>query len=127
MMKLLAQAGNDPFVTIIGGTIAPIGPGGDWSNPSVALAKFIGFLLQLFIFGSSLVVLAFLLWGAFDWITSGGEKDKIAKAQQKITNAVIGFILIFVLLSIFGVITGDILGVMKKGPHGEWLFVLPTL
>jgi hypothetical protein len=38
--------------------------------------------------------------GAFAWITSGGEKDKVAEAQKKIQAAVLGVIMIAVVLAI---------------------------
>ena len=50
----------------------------------------------------SLAVIAFFLLGAFEWITSGGDKTKVENARNKITSAVIGLVLLvssFVLLS----------------------------
>ena len=37
-----------------------------------------------------LVVLIMLIWGAFEWIASGGDKDSVAKARNRIINALIG-------------------------------------
>jgi hypothetical protein len=31
------------------------------------------------------------------------------------------------MLAIFGAVTGDMLGIVKKGPNGEWIFKIPTL
>ena len=53
----------------------------------------------VFIFGG-LAALFYLLLGAFAWITSGGEKDKVHAAQQKIQAAVLGVIMIAVVLAI---------------------------
>lgn len=53
----------------------------------------------VFVFGG-LAALLFLLLGAFSWITSGGEKDKVAEAQKKIQAAVLGVIMIAVVLAI---------------------------
>ncbi len=50
----------------------------------------------------SLAVIAYFLLGAFGWITSGGDKTKVENASNKITNAIIGLVLLvssFVLLS----------------------------
>jgi hypothetical protein len=33
---------------------------------------------------------AYLVWGGFDWITSGGEQQKQQGARDKITAAVVG-------------------------------------
>lgn len=54
------------------------------------LGQFIGNIIQL-AFGIAIVlVLVYLVWGAFDWITSGGDKDAVGKARSKIVNALIG-------------------------------------
>ena len=43
------------------------------------------------IFGFAiLVVLVMLVWGAFEWITSGGDKEAVGKARNRIINALIG-------------------------------------
>ena len=121
-MRLLA---ND--ITDIFGTISPppgmnIGQG----DPIAAVGNLIGTLINLFLVFAGLALLIFLLWGALDWITSGGEKEKVQKAQQKITNAIIGILLIFVVIVIFGYLAGDILGIIKRGPTG-WEIIIPTL
>ena len=123
--KILA---SNPLEDVIGPTIAP-GPGFQnfGSDPVAGFSKLLGTGIRLFIFGIALAMLAFLLWGAMDWILSGGDKDKLTKAQNKITNAIIGFILVFVVLAIFGVVTGDILGIMQRTEGGGWQLVLPQL
>jgi len=62
------------------------------------LGKLIGTGVQLFLFISGLFALVYLLWGALDWISSAGEKEKIAKAQNKIQSAAIGLVLVVVFL-----------------------------
>lgn len=37
-----------------------------------------------------LIVLVMLIWGAFEWITSGGDKEAVGKARGRIVNALIG-------------------------------------
>ena len=63
----------------------------------------------IFVFGG-LAALFFLLLGAFSWITSGGDKDKVSAAQQKIQAAVIGVIMIAVVLAIVVTLEQVILG-----------------
>lgn len=43
---------------------------------------------------SALLVFFYLIWGGFDWITSGGDKGKTDKAREKIVAAVIGIIIV---------------------------------
>lgn len=54
------------------------------------LGLFIGNVLQLAFGIAIILVLIYLVWGAFDWITSGGDKDAVGKARSKIVNALIG-------------------------------------
>lgn len=122
-MKFLAEDINDIF-----GNVSPpeaMKFGGD--NPALGLSNLISFGIRLFIIVAGMFLLLYLLWGAFDWINSGGEKEKITKAQNKITNALIGMVLIFVILVVFNLLAGNILGIIEVGPNGEWSFKLPAL
>ncbi|HPS40562.1 MAG TPA: hypothetical protein PLQ50_00990 [Candidatus Woesebacteria bacterium] len=67
----------------------------------------IGNIMSIVMLVAVLLVFIFLIVGAIQWLTSGGDKGKIENAQKRITNAVIGlFILaatavIFMLLQSF--------------------------
>jgi hypothetical protein len=66
------------------------------------------FILIMYIVGG-LAVLVFLIWGAFDWITSGGDKEKVAGARRKIMNALIGLALLSLsafIVTLFGEVVG---------------------
>ncbi len=54
------------------------------------LGKFITNIVGLAFGIAIIVVLIMLVWGAFDWILSGGDKDAVGKARSKIVNALIG-------------------------------------
>lgn len=107
------------------GKIEPPPGAAQFSDPTTGLPKLIKLAVNSFILVTGLLLLAYMLWGALDWITSGGEKEKITKAQNKIQNAIIGMLLVFVALTLFGLIAGDILGIVKRTPNG-WTFQLPT-
>lgn len=50
-----------------------------------------------------------MLWGAVDWIMSGGDKEKVAGARKKMTHALIGLVLLslsFVIIRVIGQIVG---------------------
>jgi amino acid transporter len=64
------------------------------------LSTILSFFIRLFFTIAALAALLYLLLGAFEWITSGGEKEKVSKAQQKIQAAVIGVVLIVAVLAI---------------------------
>ena len=79
----------------------PTGAGG--------LSLFLSNLVTL-IYGIAAVVLIFmLLWGAFDWMTAEGDKEKLERARNKIMNAIIGILLFaaaFGIIRILGQFTG---------------------
>lgn len=45
------------------------------------------------------VVTWYFLWGAWDWLISEGDKQKVADARNKITQAIVGFLIL--ILSFF--------------------------
>lgn len=65
-----------------------------------SLSEVLTFAIRAFFIIAGLVALVFLLLGALAWITSGGDKESVSKAQSKITSAIIGVILIVVVLAI---------------------------
>ena len=62
---------------------------------------------------AALIVLIMLIIGAFEWITSGGDKENVAKARNRIINALIGLAVLavaFALANVFAQFTGLNLG-----------------
>lgn len=58
-----------------------------------AISQFLTNFITL-LFGIAAIALIFMIiWGAFDWTTSGGDKEKLASAQKRIINAIIGILL----------------------------------
>ncbi len=109
------------------GTVAPP-PGSEWGqNPIAGIGTLIIFVIQMFLILGGLVALFYMLWGAFDWINSGGDPENIAKARQKMTHAALGIVLMVAVLGIYVLISTDVLKIMRKGPNGEWLFNIPTI
>lgn len=64
----------------------------------------------------SLIFFFILVLGGLSWITSGGDEKKVAAARAKITNALIGLVIVFaswaimkLIQSVFGItILGDL-------------------
>ena len=65
--------------------------------------------------------------GALQWVLSGGDKEKLTKARQMMTNSLIGLIILFSVWTIFLLITGDILGIFRRSADGGIRFELPYL
>jgi len=118
---------TDPIQDLFGGISPPAAMNVGGSDPVAGLGKFIGFGINIFILVAGIFLLFYLLWGAFDWIVSGGEKEKIVKAQNKITNALIGIVLVFVVLTVFNLLAGNILGIIRPNDSGGFDIKLPTL
>ncbi len=51
-------------------------------------------LLSVIMVIAALLVFFYLIWGALNWITSGGDKSKTDSARQKIISAIIGLLII---------------------------------
>ncbi len=52
-----------------------------------------------------LAVIIMFLWGAIEWITAGGDSSKVGKARDKITQSIIGLVVLvgsFVIISYIG-------------------------
>jgi hypothetical protein len=50
---------------------------------------------------AAIIVVLYFLYAAFLYISAGGGKDNIAKAQQMITHSIIGFVLLMMVYIIF--------------------------
>ncbi len=73
------------------------------------ISIFLSHLIELIYSIAAIVLIFMLLWGAFDWMTSEGDKEKLSSAQKKIVSAIIGIILFgitFAIIQILGTFTG---------------------
>ena len=78
--------------------------------------------LRLVFIIATLAVLVYMIWGAFQWITSGGDKDAVGNARKRITHALIGLaILALAFLIVF--VVGQIVGINVIGQQVN----IPTL
>lgn len=63
-------------------------------NPSTPVGILLGNALTIVFVVAAIAVLFMLIWGGFQWITSGGQKEDLEKAQKRITSALIGLALL---------------------------------
>lgn len=76
-------------------------------SPTASVSNIITNAITIIFVIAIVLVLAFLIWGAFDWITSGGDKEKVANARKKIMAALIGLVILalaFVIANVAGAI-----------------------
>lgn len=77
-----------------------VGKFGSGEGASI-LAELIANALKITFSLSGLVLLGMLILGAYDWMTSSGNQEVFTRAQRKITNALIGFV---IYMSVFAII-----------------------
>lgn len=78
-------------------------------NGGGGISLFLNNLVILIYVAAAVVFVFMLLWGAWDFITSGGEKEKVQEARNRIMYAIIGLILFAVAvaaLDLIGTFTG---------------------
>lgn len=69
-------------------------------------------LIILGLLGITFLVL--IIYSGFTWMTSQGDKDKIAKAKQTISNSVIGFAIIIASYAIVDFISKTVLNSIQN-------------
>jgi len=75
--------------------------GANGQGPSDRFAALMGSLLQAAMSIALLILLFYLIWGAFDWLTSSGDKGKLEAARNKMLHATVGIMLLAASISIF--------------------------
>ena len=78
-------------------------------SPNDAIGLFISRIIEIVYSAAIIVVVFMLVIGAFQWITSGGEKEAVAKARNRIMYALIGLALLalsFLILQVLGGVLG---------------------
>lgn len=96
MRSLIAKSTID---TIFGKINPPPGTP-NVANPADAVSSALTVAIRLFFIFSALAAFLYMMLGAFDWITSSGDKEKLTKAQQRIRNAVIGIVVLLLVLAL---------------------------
>lgn len=99
---LAQQQGTSPQ----GPNIIIDAPSRGYSNLGAFITAAINFLFII----AGISVLVMLVWGALQWIFSGGEKEAVASARNRIINALIGLAILAVAFAI-AVVFGRFVGI----------------
>jgi hypothetical protein len=83
---LLAQIKNPVLPPSIGAGTTDAG--------GTALGKLVSGLVGALFVAGFLLAVVFLLMGGITWITSGGDKTKLEKARDEITNSIMGIVVV---------------------------------
>lgn len=62
--------------------------------------------IKLFLLTAVLLALFFIMFGGIQWITSQGDKTKVAAARSKIIYAIVGLVVAFLAFFIVNVVGG---------------------
>lgn len=65
-----------------------------------SFGEMLTFLVKGFFVIAGLAALIMLLWGALAWVLSGGDKEQVEAARDRITAALIGVFMILIALAI---------------------------
>ena len=87
----------------------PVGPSRGETGISV-FQQFIPNLIRLSFVIGVLIFFFVMIIGAIQWISSGGDKAAIEAARGKITNAIVGIVILFALFVVLKII-GDFFGI----------------
>ncbi len=106
MFVLIAQAITNPAVPAVFGSV----------EPNVALTSIIVTIWRTAITLGGLALLVMLIMGALEWITAGGEKGKIQAARDRMTQSVVGMLVLVgtVAISLF---ISSVLGIQLLNPN----------
>ncbi len=130
MKKLIALTGVTQFLTMASNALAAVDvkvtrPTGSTQgiDPNTTLGTIIGSALVIVLVFGAIAVLFMLVFGAFEWITSGGDKESVSKARSRIVNALIGLAILaiaFVLVRVVGLIVNiDLLNLSLPTLEGK--------
>ena len=88
-----------------------------------AISAIVGFLLIL----AAVAAFLFLIIGGIQWITSGGDKAGMEAARNRITNAIVGLIIVAAAWAVF-MLVGQFIGfnILKEGGMGIPTFKNPN-
>ncbi|MFZ5438296.1 MAG: hypothetical protein ACOZAK_04570 [Patescibacteria group bacterium] len=80
------------------------GRGSDRAAAGTTFAEYFIFFWNALISLGAITVIIFFIWGSMEWITSGGDKGKVENARNRITQAVIGLVVLVGSYAIIGFI-----------------------
>ncbi|HSW90097.1 MAG TPA: hypothetical protein VLH19_04470 [Patescibacteria group bacterium] len=78
------------------------------SATTISPVQTVGKLIQMgagaILVVGAIAVLMYLLLGALNWLTAGGDKSKVETAKSEITQAIIGLAILASVFAVFGVL-----------------------
>lgn len=109
------------------GNVEPPGGPNNLTDPAGGISTLLTVGIQIGLFIGAMLLLGYFFYGAFLWITSAGEAEKVEKARNTMTQAAVGIVLLVVGLTLFVVIAGNVLNIIKFDDNGGFYLELPSV
>lgn len=68
--------------------------------PNMKIGDLLSSGLELILYLTGALMFIWLVWGIFQYIFAGGDKEALGKAQKRITYAIVGFLLVAIAFAI---------------------------
>ncbi len=107
--KLLAQVGTSIGNIGEGGGFGPFSSDQLGANPIEAVVKIISTIIGFITLIAGIYFMFQFFIGAFGWLTSSGDKQRLTDAQNRLSHSLIGLIIVvatYAIMSIIQVVTG---------------------
>ena len=101
-----AGSGNPLGGTLTGPGAFQVGAGRGVAAGGRPLEVFISTIIGFLTVIGGLMFLIYVLLGALNWITSGGDKGKVEAARSQITSAIVGLIIVLLSQAFVGIASG---------------------
>lgn len=112
-MKFLAQI---PLGNISGPGLGPFGANPPSDNALTVIIKGVSAIIGFLTLAAFIWFMFQLVIGGIQWVTSGGDKNSLESARNRLTHAFVGLIIVVAGVSILAII-GQFLGVNWLNPQ----------
>ncbi len=114
---LLALPGTALAQSVFDSALEQVGEVGDkagvGSAASASLPEVVGRVINVLLGFIGILLLVYMLYAGFLWMTSGGEDKKATEAKTMIKNAIIGLLIIIAAFAITNFVLGSLINVAQ--------------
>lgn len=94
--KIINKAKNFLPGIVLAAEEINLAPEGQFSDlAQLTIPKIVSGGIRLILVVAALTAFVFLIIGGIKWVTSGGDKERTATAQQTLTAALVGLVIVF--------------------------------